>query len=148
MASQIEDNLKPMFDNIVSKRSNSSIVWRYFGFYKDNDKIQLDKTICKLCRAEKPYKGGNTSTMISHLTSHHSEVMQPTETKMKQPTMMDFSQKPLPKDGKLHQEITSKLGEWVISSLCPLSVVENDQFKSFVSSLNARYAVPCRQTLG
>ena len=42
------------------------MVWRYFGFSKDDEKI----AICKACLSEVKYSGGTTN-LSTHLKRHH-----------------------------------------------------------------------------
>ena len=54
--SREEDESEEIFDN---PGRGSSVVWKYFGFYKKKDSPELDKTvaICKLCRKSYAHKG-------------------------------------------------------------------------------------------
>ena len=57
------------------QHTNTSKVWKHFGFLNDGDKIKRTKTICKIC--VKPYKGGNTSNMAAHLNNFHNDLFNP-----------------------------------------------------------------------
>ena len=47
----------------------------------------------------------------------------------------------------MHQDLTQCMAEWIVKDLVPLSTVESAEFRNFISKLNARYEVPCRQTI-
>ena len=58
-----------------SSRSNASPVWAHFGFYEIDGKVDKTKAICKICKAEKPYSGGSTSNLNTHLAHYHPDVL-------------------------------------------------------------------------
>ena len=132
-----------------SSRSNASSVWKYFGFYECNGKLDKTKAICKICKAEKPYSGGSTSNLNTHLTNYHADVYG--KKSVEQPTIVQkfgfVHQTPLSKDSKAYKDITRKITEWIVSELLPLSTVSKPTFRDMITSLNPRYTPPCTDTL-
>lgn len=144
---------KIIVDHDNNNRSNQSKVWKYFGHYKVNGEINKQETVCKICLAVKSYKGGNTSNMMTHLTVHHNDLINPPQQpQVKKQVSIEsaFSKieaKPLCRDSKMYQEITKSLTDWIIKGLIPLSTVDDKKFKNFCRSLNPRYGVPCSKTI-
>ena len=149
MAEQLKN--KEIIDYDGPQRTNTSKVWKHFGFVKEGEIISRTTTTCKICKAVKPYKGGNTSNMAAHLNNFHSDIFNaPKEGIPKvQTNLTSFlgSSKPYPKDGKMHQDLTQCMAELIVKDLVPLSTVESEEFRNLISKLNARYEVPCRQTI-
>ena len=60
--------------SIVSPSSRISVVWKHFGFEKDNSGklVNRARATCKLCM-QKVAHGGGTTNLKNHLrTKHHS----------------------------------------------------------------------------
>ena len=141
-------NVKKLVD-FKSSRSNASPVWKYFGFYEIDGEVDKSKAICKICKAEKPYSGGSTSNLNTHLVYYHADVCG--KKALDQPTITQkfgfVHQNPLSKDSKEYKEITRKVTEWIVSELLPLSTMSKPSFRNMITSLNSRYTPPCTDTL-
>ena len=140
---------KKIVDN-VSARSNASQVWKNFGFYLDsNNKPDKSKAVCKICFAEKPYVGGSTSNLRTHLNTYHSNEVKASQPKSEPSITQHFeklSTKAMSKDSREFKAITNKITHWLISDLMPLSTVEKPAFRSMIETLNPRYKAPCKDT--
>ena len=113
---------KIIVDYSGQKRTNSSKVWQFFGFYKDGDKINKDITVCKICKAEKPYKGYSTSNMMAHLTTFHNDLVNPGKAQdvQRQPSITSFSafNKPMSRDSKMYKDCTELLTDCLLEICC------------------------------
>ena len=103
-SSMMED--KKIVDKVLKGRSNSSSVWKHFGFYEVNGKVETTKAICKICYAAKPYSGGSTSNLNSHLNIFHAEIVGKVVTPQKNITSMFVKPKSMSKDSKEYKELT------------------------------------------
>ncbi len=56
-------------DDLVAKRSASSIIWKYFGYRKDD--VDQKQVLCRECRAVVATTRGNTTNSFDHLSRHH-----------------------------------------------------------------------------
>ena len=106
------ENKRKIVDN-HSARSNASNVWKNFGFYLGSDnKPDKTKAICKLCFAEKPYVGGSTSNLRTHLNTYHAGQAREVEKKV-EPTIADhferLATKSMSKDSREYKAITNKV---------------------------------------
>ena len=140
---------KKIVDNI-SARSNASQVWKNFGFYLDsNNKPDKSKAVCKICFAEKPYVGGSTSNLRTHLNTYHSNEVKGSQPKSEPTITQHFEKlatKSMSKDSREFKTITDKITQWLIIDLMPLSTVEKPAFRSMIETLNLRYKAPCKDT--
>ena len=125
---------KKIVDN-KSSRSNASSVWKYFGFFEIDGKIDKSKAVCKICKAEKPYNGGSTSNLNVHLNNYHGDVVAKKST---QPTIVQkfgfVHQNPLSKDSVEYKKITKKITQWMVNELLPLSAIGKQPFREMVST--------------
>ena len=51
-----------------------SDVWKHFGFYKRDGKLDKTKAICKVCRTAVPYSSATTN-LGTHLSRHKIELI-------------------------------------------------------------------------
>ena len=51
--------------DLVAKRKSSSVVWRYFGFTKED--VDQTDVLCRSCRKKVATKLGNTTNLFHHL---------------------------------------------------------------------------------
>ncbi|KAL2102699.1 hypothetical protein ACEWY4_001867 [Coilia grayii] len=56
-------------DFLPKKRTNGSIIWRYFGF-KPSDEEQKE-AFCRECKKLVQTKGSSTTNLFNHLQHHH-----------------------------------------------------------------------------
>lgn len=84
-------------------------------------------------------------THLSTVAEQHSS--QPTEPKTKrtQPSIKDYTVRPLPPNKK--NKIDQQLLLMIAKEYHPLSLVNDEEFKKFVSLLNPSYTLPTRKTL-
>ncbi|KAI2645977.1 E3 SUMO-protein ligase ZBED1 [Labeo rohita] len=55
--------------DLVPKHKSSSIIWRYFGFRKDD--VNQSDVLCRSCLTKIATKQGSTTNMFHHLKQHH-----------------------------------------------------------------------------
>ena len=110
-----------------------SDVWKYIQKIKNNDNVVISLN-CQLCEAEYGVTT-STATLRRHLTRIHSSVYTPIN-QPKQNSSYTFAK-------QIH--ITIKLAEWIAVDLQPFNIVEQEEFKQFVYTLDPRYVIPCRQ---
>lgn len=139
---------KKIVDKVIKGRSNASNVWKHFGFYEFNGKVDNTKAICKLCHASKPYTGGSTSNLNSHLNIFHSEIVSKGRD-VPQKTIDTLFSKPkaMSKDSFEYKKMTRSVANFIVGELLPLSTVDKASFKAMVTDLNPRYEPPCASYL-
>jgi BED zinc finger len=112
-----------------------SDVWKYIQKVKNNNDVVISLN-CQLCEAEYGVTT-STATLRRHLTRMHSSTYT-SNNQPRQNTSYTFAE-------QLH--ITTKLAEWIAVDLQPFNIVEQEEFKQFVYTLDPRYVIPCRQTI-
>ncbi len=90
--------------------------------------------------------------MNAHLQTAHPDKLEKKEQSSGQKEMLHFlkkksTAKPMPMRDADRKEVDSHLQKFFVSSLAPIIMVDNKEFKNFVSSLNPRYNVPCAKNL-
>src|SRR5256885_579202 len=105
-----------------------SNVWKYIQKIKNNDNVVISLN-CQLCEAEYGVIT-STATLRKHLIT---PINQP-----KQDSSYTFAE-------QIH--ITIKLAKWIAVNLQSFNIVEQEEFKQFVYTLDPCYVIPCRQTI-
>lgn len=133
-----------------------SAVWKYFTVETPQSKTAT----CNVCKAVVP-RGGtsvatfNTTNVIKHLKKHHSRehadflTRGEKEEKSRQESLLESfkKQSKLPADNVKAKGITEKLLNFIVLDDQPLSVVENEGFRSLIEHLQPRYSLPSRRYL-
>lgn len=121
-------------------------VWVHFGFKKDgkNDVLDKQQAIFKLCNGTVKYCG-NTTNLCNHLTRHHPAETQ--STRLKQTSLEQVLAPKLPASSQRAQKITEAVSVFICKDIRPYSVVENDDFRSLIKTLEPRYVLPTRKQL-
>jgi hypothetical protein len=109
-----------------------SDVWKYIQKIKNNDNVVISLN-CQLCEAEYGVTT-STATLHRHLTRIHSSVYTPIN-QPKQNSSYTFAE-------QIH--ITIKLAEWIAVDLQSFNIVEQEEFKQFVYTLDPCYVIPCK----
>ncbi|XP_070397996.1 zinc finger BED domain-containing protein 4-like [Nothobranchius furzeri] len=133
-----------------------STVWKYFTLEAPQSKTAT----CNVCKAVVP-RGGtsvatfNTTNLIKHLKKHHPREHEEFLTrgqkgeKRHQESLLESlkKQSKLPADNVKAMGITEKLLNFIVLDDQPLSVVENEGFRSLNEHLEPRYSLPSRTYL-
>lgn len=61
-------------EKLVPKRHSTSVIWKYFGFTKD-DPLQT-QVLCKTCPAVVATSRGKTTNLHSHLQHNHRDLFE------------------------------------------------------------------------
>lgn len=149
-------------DLIPKKNSTGSIVWRWFGFKKED--VEQTTVICKICRKSVATKGSSTTNLYHHLKTHpleNEECLKLRATspsgaipkKMpKQPALTQLSlasslsrSTPYDKNSQKQKEITSAVTHHIAKDMAPVSVVEKPGFRKLINTLDPRYYLPGRK---
>lgn len=128
-----------------------SVVWESFGFpvkYGSKGERVVDRTmmVCRHCKAAVRYVSGNTSNMLTHIRRHHPDgpvtgVGQKKTTVVQQLIPAAFKQ-PLGVRADRTKAITEAIGIYILSAMCPFTVVEDPGFKHLLNVLEPCYTVP------
>jgi hypothetical protein len=133
-----DDSLASNDERIINKKMSAD-VWEFFLKIQDEESGSITNYKCTLCA--KLYSPGNpTSTLRRHLTKKHSshyKKPEPRQTTLRFKPYSSIKSKP----------ITDSLVDFVATDLQPFTIVENPEFKLLINKLDARYILPCRQTL-
>ncbi len=135
-------------DDLVAKRSASSIIWKYFGYRKDD--VDQKQVLCRECRAVVATTRGNTTNLFDHLSRHHralyDECKARSDCRPKQKTISDAfaSVTPYAKGSKRHKEITDAITFHLAKDMVPINTVTNPGFANMIRSLDKRYVIPSR----
>ena len=120
-------------------RSLRSPVWDYFEIFGEK------KVRCKLCvppaATTLAYHGGTTS-MQSHLSSHHPDKYGESSKGSGSQCKLDSFVRPKKCPAERAEEITRRIAEMVARDLRPISIVEGVGFKHLFSYVEPGYRVP------
>ena len=140
----------------VKPKGAKSPLWEFFGFEIDVHNQPVDKErktdLCKVCSSAVGYSG-NTSNLKQHLHIHHPELLPGPSglqgQQRKQSTLEECSTavKARRLTGKQVAGITNALASFLAKDLRPISLVEGEGFRSFMSVVEPSYQVPCRKTI-
>ncbi len=124
-----------------------SAVWKYFTL----ETPQSNTATCNVCKAVVPRGGSsvttcNTTNLIKHLKKHHIKEHEDflargqKDERSRQESLLESFQKQskLPPDNVKAKEITEKLLNFIVLDDQPLSVVENEGFRSLIEHLQPR----------
>jgi hypothetical protein len=136
------------------KISKNSFVWSFFDlveFEDDNEIVTKIKCTIEGCEAEYTWHN-STSNMINHLRDIHQITKMSLENKpveeLKKPlqqTLETVLSKPHSKQKQ--QKLTRDIIKLFLSCTLPLSLIENENFRTFLNSIDPRYKPPCINTL-
>ncbi|KAK1905234.1 Zinc finger BED domain containing protein 1, partial [Dissostichus eleginoides] len=59
-------------DNLVLKKSNTSVVWKYFGFRTTD--VQQKQVLCTTCVGKVATSRGNATNLYQHFKKHHRQL--------------------------------------------------------------------------
>ncbi|KAL5022683.1 hypothetical protein ScPMuIL_001838 [Solemya velum] len=118
----------------------------------------MTRTVCRLCKKEYAFKG-NTTNLQFHLDHDHRDLgsavtsavqkQQKLHNLANQPTIQGILQSTrssaLPV--AIQKDIDNSLMKIMVGKVLPLSLVDSEYLKTFVSKLDSRYVVPSRNTL-
>ena len=140
-------------------------MWKHFTIAEDNS-----FAICKHCQKEVPLGGKckksyNTTSLVNHLKEHcesfkiynedkTTRAKKATGDKQRRQTLRQFSLEEANEKVKkwsIHdvrsERLHCKLGEMVAMDCQPYPIVEDTDFKGFVTALESRYHLPSRKFL-
>ena len=131
-----------------------SYVWKHFGFYKRDGKLDKMKAICKICRTVVPYSS-STTNLGTHLSRHHKitdEEKSPvasssTSNVQAETSAARFFQGPIPANSPRGKACTASVAVFIASHMEPYSVVDNEGFQFMCNTLEPRFTIPSRQHL-
>ncbi|XP_051964154.1 zinc finger BED domain-containing protein 4-like [Xyrauchen texanus] len=142
--------------------SFKSKVWKHYGFYKKDGRLDKTDAICKLCRASVKYTG-STTNLISHLKRRHGVVVEEasasapaspascsdspvaTSSKSGKKSIEGFFHAPLANNSTRSTAITDAIALFICKDIQPYSVTENEGFKHLLHVLEPRYKIPNRK---
>jgi hypothetical protein len=115
-------------------------VWNFFQKIRNVNNVIISFN-CQLCEAE--YGSlTSTSTLRRHLMKVHASTYVYEPNQLSRNSSRNFSY-----TGTEQKYITTKLTQWVAADLQPFTIVEQEQFRELVHTLDPYYNLPCRQTL-
>ncbi len=146
------------------KPGSKSQVWNYFGLEKKDGEFQKETAICRTCYRRVATKNGNTSNLLAHLRTTHSNLhLHVKEAVMKESlaTLRASTSRKRPADqlslaesvdrvqryerkGKKWKELTDAVMFYIAKDCLPLYTVEKPGFKNLVSTFDSRYDLPSR----
>ena len=135
------------------KRSNSSKIWDFYGFYKEGGVINKAEAVCKVCSMKLKYTG-STSNLLYHLNNCHPDKVfnnsntDSKEKQSKQPSLFDFRpKKPYSFESAQAKKLHRKVAEFIVDEMLPLSTVQKESFRDLVEALDPQYRVLSRTSL-
>ena len=144
---------KVLVDFWGQKRSNSSKIWDFYGFYKEDGVVNKAEAVCKICSVKLKYTG-STSNLLYHLNNCHPDKVfgnsktDSKEKQSKQPSLFDFrSKKPYSFESSQAKKLHKKVAEFIVEEMLPLSTVEKESFRDLVEALDPQYRVLSRTSL-
>ncbi|KAF0029316.1 hypothetical protein F2P81_018421 [Scophthalmus maximus] len=104
---------------LVSKRSATSVVWKFFGFKKE-DAAQC-QVFCRTCRATIATSRGNTTNLYQH-KKYHKAMYDSCMANMPSTAMFE-SITPYERNSKRHESISRVITEFLAKDMVPISTV-------------------------
>ena len=148
----MSDHSEPIFNAPSTLRSK---VWKTFGFFKKEGKLDQSETVCKICRAAIKYTG-STTNLSTHISRRHASDVEldasTASTSSSTSITPDYrnitpflTQSQLSYNSARAKSITMGVARFIAMDLRPYSVVENDGFHELLRELEPRYKIPSRQ---
>ena len=139
---------------IITPKSRTAIVWKYFGFPRQprDDIDKGKKAWCKICKKAVAHAGGTRNLknhlMIWHRAEYDELFSNSGQQNQSQPTLRNFTKptttKSLPSTSARAKELTLALTEFIAKDLRPISVVDDTGFLNLMKVAEPRYVIPCR----
>jgi len=143
------------------KPGSKSQVWNYFGLEKKDGEFLKETAVCRTCYRNVATKNGNTSNLIAHLRTTHSNLHSEVKAAMKESQIAIGSsssssrkrsadQLSLPevqryeRKGKKWKELTDAVMFYIAKDCLPLYTVEKPGFKNLMAKFDSRYELPSR----
>ncbi|CAG8836588.1 20651_t:CDS:2, partial [Cetraspora pellucida] len=125
------------------KNSKDSFAWLFFDLFEyEEDDERVTKVQCSIEGCEVEYTWhSSTSNMINHLRDVHHITKMSLENK----TIETILTKPHSK--QIQQKLTCNIVKLFLSCTLPLSLIENENFHTFLNSFDPQYKAPCKNTL-
>ena len=137
---------------LVTLPDATSRVWKFFGFETDENGAIVNRTRvkCCVCDVSITYSRNTTNLTYHLLTTHKNEYesIAPETTGQSSSTPVTNQTtlpaivnkiKPYPHESRRFQECEHSLLRLVCRAMLPISIVDHDEFRSFVDTLDARY---------
>lgn len=122
-----------------------SIVWKYFGFYKKDGKLDKTRIICKECRASKPHLKKHDIDVMSKAATGAQEANSNTGENDKITSYYGNNSKTTTlAASSTHVKVITEAISFSFKDIQPYSVVEDEGFKNLVKTLEPRYTIPDR----
>ena len=112
-------------------------IWKHFGFYSVDGKVDHSRAVCKKCRATIKHVG-NTTNFSNHLTRWHPELAATNTPPQQGPQKSRIEQSllsSLPPNSDRAKKITRSVACFIAKDLRPYSVVENAGVRHMMKSL-------------
>jgi hypothetical protein len=140
ISKQSKQQRKPQ---IKTRRPKTSWVWKFFELNEDNT-----KATCQISGCNKMLTWcGSPSSLSAHLSGTHGitkEIaMKHQEEELKNPPEPSI----IPYDHSVQESLTKNVIGFIIGTVQPLSIVEDQDFIKMVNGFNKRYKLPCTKTL-
>ena len=145
-------------DEIHSAPHLKSKVWKSFGFFKKDGKLEKSQAVCKLCRAIIKYTGSTTNLVSNHLVRRHGGVDASEQDASaastastdksgqdKDKKIQEFFQPQFSHNSARSKAITASIARFIAKDLRPYSVVESGGFRDMIKTIEPRYKIPSRQ---
>ena len=158
---------------VVKNEKGKASIWTYFGLkkIKSTGKIEPNIAICRKCDQAIKYSGGTTN-LATHLRRHHAAILPatmkapPTPSQVsntERPSLSHFDNNEIP---RLNQRtvkdcfsagtkykstspratlINTKVARFIIKGLQPYMVVEGQEFRDLLNTLDPKYQAPSRK---
>ncbi|CAG8778666.1 759_t:CDS:2, partial [Racocetra fulgida] len=130
-----------IIDVAESEQTNelTSVCEHFSKEYDTNN--ELTSLICTICRLK--YKPTNMpGTLAKHLYNKHSNLVG-----NRQSTLDKFVNKPYSRTDQQYLQLTDKIVDFIVCYQLPFSIVDNSYFITILNTFDARYQIPCRQTI-
>ena len=138
----MSDHSEPIFNAPSTLRSK---VWKTFGFFKKEGKLDKSEAVCKICRAAIKYTGSTTNLSTNISRRHASDVeldASTASTSSSTSITPDYrnitqflTQSQLSYNSARAKSITMRVARFIAMDLRPYSVVENDGFRELLRAV-------------
>ncbi|CAF1597382.1 unnamed protein product [Adineta ricciae] len=120
-------------------KAKRSLVWRYFRTINEKS-FDVE---CILCSTKVPRKSTSTSNMLHHVQTRHENEYQVVNKAMRSKAADAPQRLPLSSERSAH--LTRLAANLIISTLLPLSLVENPQLQLIFQEAEPSYILPKRK---
>ena len=132
--------LKDVFDVKLEEPSGRSPMYRFFKTHPDRNQL-----VCVACFEKKTlweHPLATSGNLLNHMRSHHAVLLETADVQSKEDGLKALGFSVVPKLDSKQEAVTKQLAKWIATSLRPIHLVNDVDFKILLEMLNPTYKLP------